>query len=64
MRDKKSSSGLGLLDVLAVIFIVLKFLGVITCSWVWVLSPIWIQLVIVAIVFIVILIKDPWLLKK
>lgn len=64
MRDKKTSSGLGLLDVLAVIFIVLKFLGVITWSWVWVLSPIWIQLVIVAIVFIVILIKDPWLLKK
>lgn len=57
MRDKKTSSGLGLLDVLAVIFIVLKLLGVITWSWVWVLSPIWIQLVIVAIVFIVILIK-------
>lgn len=64
MRDKKTSSGLGLLDVLAVIFIVLKLLGVITWNWVWVLSPIWIQLVIVAIVFIVILIKDPWLLKK
>lgn len=64
MRDKKTSSGLGLLDVLAVIFIVLKLLGVITWSWVGVLSPIWIQLVIVAIVFIVILIKDPWLLKK
>lgn len=64
MRDKKTSSGLGLLDVLAVIFIVLKLLGMITWSWVWVLSPIWIQLVIVAIVFIVILIKDPWLLKK
>jgi hypothetical protein len=64
MGDKKTSSGLGLLDVLAVVFIVLKLLGVITWSWVWVLSPIWIQLVIVAIVFIVILIKDPWLLKK
>lgn len=64
MGDKKTSSGLGLLDVLAVIFIVLKLLGVITWSWVWVLSPIWTQLVIVAIVFIVILIKDPWLLKK
>ena len=64
MRDKKTTSGLGLLDVLVVIFIVLKLLGVITWSWVWVLSPIWIQLVIVAIVFIVILIKDPWLLKK
>lgn len=64
MRDKKTSSGLGLLDVLVVIFIVLKLLGVITWSWVWVLSPIWIQLVIVEIVFIVILVKDHWLLKK
>ena len=64
MRDKKTSSGLGLLDVLVVIFIVLKLLGVITWCWVWVLSPIWIQLVIVAIVFIVILVKDHWLLKK
>lgn len=64
MGNKKTSSGLGLLDVLAIVFIVLKLLGVITWSWVWVLSPIWIQLVIVAIVFIVILIKDPWLLKK
>lgn len=64
MRDKKTSSGLGLLDVLVVIFIVLKLLGVITWSWVWALSPIWIQLVIVAIVFIVILVKDHWLLKK
>lgn len=64
MRDKKTSSGLGLLDVLVVIFIVLKLLGAITWSWVWVLSPIWIQLVIVAIVFIVILVKDHWLLKK
>lgn len=64
MRDKKTSSGFGLLDVLVVIFIVLKLLGVITWSWVWVLSPIWIQLVIVAIVFIVILVKDHWLLKK
>ena len=64
MRDKKTSSGLGVLDVLVVIFIVLKLLGVITWSWVWVLSPIWIQLVIVAIVFIVILVKDHWLLKK
>lgn len=64
MRDKKTSSGLGLLDVLVVIFIVLKLLGVITWSWVWVLSPIWIQLAIVAIVFIVILVKDHWLLKK
>lgn len=64
MRDNSSSSGLGLLDVLAVIFIVLKLLGVIGWSWVWVLCPLWIQLVILAVILIAIAIKDPWLLKK
>ena len=34
MSDKKSYS-LGICDVLAIIFIVLKLLGVITWSWVW-----------------------------
>lgn len=37
------SSGLGLADVLAIVFIVLKLVGVITWSWIWVLSPIWIS---------------------
>lgn len=63
MKSNSSSSGLGLFDVLAVIFIVLKLLGVIGWSWVWVLCPIWIQLVILAVILIAIAIKDPWLLK-
>lgn len=32
--------GLGFLDILALIFIVLKLTGVIAWSWWWVLSPI------------------------
>ena len=34
--------GLGFLEVLTLIFIVLKLLGKITWGWWWVLSPIWI----------------------
>jgi hypothetical protein len=43
-------------DLLTVAFIVLKLTGVITWSWWWVLSPIWIPLAIVLIVFIIVVI--------
>lgn len=36
-----SSSGMGFLSVLGLIFIVLKLLHVIDWPWVWVLAPIW-----------------------
>ena len=39
-------------DLLTIVFIVLKLCGVITWSWVWVLSPIWISLVIALIIII------------
>lgn len=44
MSEKSSGGGLGLGSVLLVIFVVLKFVGAITWSWWWVLSPIWIGL--------------------
>jgi len=40
--SSSSSSGIGFFGALALVFIVLKLIGVITWSWVWVLSPIWI----------------------
>lgn len=49
MSDSKKRTGLGVCDVLAIVFIVLKLLGVITWSWVWVLSPIWISIIIVLV---------------
>jgi len=45
MKDK--SSGLTLSDLLLVVFIVLKLCGVIDWSWLWVLSPVWVSLLIV-----------------
>ncbi len=56
--DKNINIRLGgeLFTTLGLIFIVLKLLGVITWSWLWVLSPFWIPfigvfLVILSIIF-------------
>ena len=56
MNNKAKQGGLGIVSVLTIVFIVLKLLGVIQWSWIWVLSPIWISTVIVVAVFSVILI--------
>ena len=41
-----SSGGLGFTGALTIAFIVLKLLGKINWPWVWVLSPIWITLLL------------------
>lgn len=56
MDNKAKQGGLGIVSVLTIVFIVLKLLGVIRWSWIWVLSPIWISAVIVVAVFSVIMI--------
>ena len=48
--------GLGLSSVLLVVFIVLKLCKIITWSWVWVLSPLWISLIIWGIILLIIII--------
>lgn len=40
---------LTLLDVLTVVFVVLKLIGIITWSWWWVLAPQWIPVLILII---------------
>ncbi len=41
-----SSSGPGFPAMLTITFVVLKLTGVIEWSWVWVLCPLWISLII------------------
>lgn len=48
-----SLKGLGLCDVFAVVFVVLKLIGVIDWSWWWVFAPIWIPVITVIIAYIV-----------
>ena len=42
-----SSGGIGFSGLLAIVFITLKLCGVIAWSWWWVLSPLWIPLLLV-----------------
>lgn len=41
-----SSSGVGFFGLLTVLFIGLKLTGFITWSWWWVLSPMWISMIL------------------
>jgi len=52
-NDNKSSGGMSFCSVLTLIFIVLKLCGVIKWSWIWVLSPMWIG-ILVAIILVII----------
>jgi len=49
MSDSSSSSGMGVAGVLQIVFIVLKLVGTISWSWLWVLSPTWIWLATVLV---------------
>lgn len=57
MKGKKSV-GLDICDALAIVFIVLKLLGIIEWSWLWVLSPIWIPILVVLVLSAIIVILD------
>lgn len=48
---ENKNNGIGLSGVLLVVFIVLKLIGVISWSWWWVLSPLWIELAIVLLLY-------------
>lgn len=52
--DNTSSGGIGFSGLLTVLFIGLKLTGNIDWSWWWVLSPIWISLLLVLLVVVVI----------
>ena len=46
-NNSSSSSGIGFTSLLTVLFIGLKLTGHITWSWMWVLSPIWISMLLI-----------------
>lgn len=52
-RNNSSSSGMGILGVLQIVFLVLKLTGLITWSWPVVLVPLWISLGILVIFLII-----------
>jgi len=46
-------SGFPFASILALIFITLKLIGMITWSWWWVLSPLWIPILIIAVLAVI-----------
>ena len=53
------SKGMGLDIVIFIVFLVLKLCGVITWSWWWVFSPIWITWSIVIVLIVIFAIFFP-----
>ena len=53
MKVKATAKGIGFTGVLTVAFIVMKLCGVIKWSWIWVLSPIWIPVVLWVLIFVI-----------
>ena len=51
-----TSKGISFSSLLTITFIVLKLCGVISWSWIWVLSPLWISLALGMLLLIVCLI--------
>ena len=51
MDNKKS--GIGLLEILLIVFVILKLVGTIDWSWWWVLSPLLIPIGLLIVVLIV-----------
>lgn len=48
------TGGTSITIVLFIVFLVLKLIGVITWSWLWVLSPLWIPIALIVGIFIII----------
>ena len=51
-----AGSGISLNGVLTIVFVVLKFTGTIAWSWWWVLSPLWISVILYVVMAIIALI--------
>lgn len=50
--NSSSSGGIGFVGLLTILFIGLKLTGFIEWSWMWVLSPIWISVLLVVVLIV------------
>ena len=58
MNNQQASGGIGFTGLLAIVFIILKLCGIITWSWWWVLSPLWISAILWVIFVIIALLVE------
>ena len=54
-NSSTTSSGIGFAGLLTLAFIVLKLCKVISWKWIWVLSPVWISIVLALVIFVIFL---------
>lgn len=52
-NNNNNSGGIGFLGLLAIVFIALKLIGVIKWSWIWILSPIWMPIIIGGVLIVI-----------
>ena len=64
MKIDEFDIGMTELFLLSFIFVILKILHMITWSWWWVLSPLWIPIVIGIFIFIIFIIYSTWYLLR
>ncbi len=50
-KSSESTGGIGFVGLLTILFIALKLTGQVNWSWWWVLSPVWITIVLVILIF-------------
>ena len=60
MNNKQASGGIGFTGLLTIVFIILKLCGIITWSWTWVLSPLWITAFIDSLLVMIALMAYGW----
>lgn len=60
MNKETGYGGIGFVGLLTIVFIALKLTGVIGWPWIWVLSPLWIDIVLVIIVIVCLVLYRRW----
>lgn len=58
-----SSGGIGFAGLLTIAFIILKLIGIIKWSWLWVLSPLWISFIVGLILILIGILILHWINK-
>lgn len=57
MSDKiVNNNGIGFVGLLQIVFVVLKLTNIISWSWWWVLSPLWISILLILITILVMIV--------
>ena len=56
MKNNNPSQGIGCPSVILLVFVILKLTNLIDWSWWWVLSPLWISVIVIAVLLIIALI--------